>query len=154
MATRIPLKLILLLVSTFVATCGPGPEARSLADAQARAGTARSNPLRFTLEDKNRRQSLEVRRRGASVLDVTITVEGVCSRTETGTARIGADEGDVEVEVDPEGEGHPVEAFVLTTREKCEVEIRLADPERDFAWLREGDCAASCPLSSKPMTRK
>ena len=154
MATRIPLQLILVLVSTLVPACNAEPEARALEEAQTKSGTSRSNPVRFTLEEGGRRQSLEVRKRSGSVIDVAISVEGVCSRSEAGSAKAGADEGDVEVEVDPEGEGHPVEAFVLTTHDKCKVEIRLADPERDFAWLREGDCATSCPLSSKPMTRK
>ena len=62
--------------------------------------------------------------------------------------------GDGDVEVDPDGEGHPTDAFVLTLRDKCRVTIRLAAPDRDYAWLREADCSTSCPLTGRALTRR
>jgi hypothetical protein len=110
--------------------------------------------LRFVLEDGGRQQSLELRKRDGGGFDATIAVTGACSRSEAGYAEELKAEGDVEVEADPDGEGHPTDSFVLKGRGECRVNIRLAAPERDFAWLREADCENSCPLASKAMIRK
>lgn len=154
MAQRIAAKLVLVLVSTTVAACTPPPEASSPEQARAEPRTVSSDVLRFTLEENGRRQRLEVRKRDTDAIDVTISVGGACSRSEVGTAQAVMEEGDVDVEVDPDGEGHPTDAFAFTSRDNCRVAIRLAAPERDYAWLRESECATGCNLSNKPMIRK
>jgi len=154
MAKSIAVKLVLVLAAAAVAACTSAPEASPSAQARAEPTTASSNVLRFILDVNGGRQSLEVRKRDASTLDVTISVTGACSRNETGAAKAVKDEGDGDVEVDPDGEGHPIDAFVLTSRGKCRVAIRLAAPERDYAWLRESDCASPCAVSNKAMVRK
>ena len=154
MAKRITLNLVVVLACTVVVACSSMPEASPAEQARAEPKIVSSDVLRFALDEKGRRQSLEVRKRDGGALDVTISVAGACSRTGTGLAKAVKAEGDVEVEMDPDGEGHPTDAFVLTSRDKCRVTIRLAAPERDYAWLRESDCATGCPLSNKPMTRR
>lgn len=154
MTPRTPVSLVLGLASIVVAACTSAPEASSPGQARAEARKVRSDVLRFTLEDGGRRQSLEVRKRDGGAVEVAISVAGACSRSEAGTARTVKAAGDVDVEVDPDGEGHPTDAFVLNSRGKCRVAIRLAAPERDYAWLRESDCATTCPLSDRPMIRK
>ena len=154
MAKRIPVNLVLLLTSFMVGACSSEPEASSPEQARAESRIVSSDVLRFTHEENGRRQSLEVRKRDEGALDVAISVAGACSRGEAGPAKAVKAEGDVEVEVDPEGEGHPTDAFVLTSRDKCRITIGLAAPERDYAWLRESDCATGCPLSNEAMTRR
>jgi hypothetical protein len=154
MATSIPVKLVLVLAAVVVAACNAAPEASPPAQARGAPRPASSEVLRFTREINGSRQSLEVRRRDASTLDVTIAVAGACSRTEAGVAKAVKEKGDGDVEVDPDGEGHPTDAFVLTLQGMCRVAVRLAAPERDYAWLRESDCASACPLSNRAMVRK
>jgi hypothetical protein len=154
MAKQILTKLVLLAAAALVAGCGSAPEASAAGQAQPKATTKSSDVLRFVREEKGSRQSLELRKRSGGGFDAAISVAGVCSRTEAGAAKAVRTEGDVEVEVDPDGEGHPTDSFVLTGRDKCRVEIRLAAPDREYAWLRESDCATDCPLSRRAMTRK
>ncbi len=136
------------------APAGSASAASPAQQAQSTPGTAASDVLRFTREENGRRQSLELRKRDAGEFEATISIAGVCARAEAGPAKAVKPEGDGEVEVDPDGEGHPTDSFVLTARDKCRILIRLAAPERDYAWLRESDCTSACSLSNKALIRK
>lgn len=138
-----------------VVACSPKPEASPpAANASANTRPARADVERYTVEEGGRRQILEVGKGTGNAIDVVIAVDGACSRREAGAALADSAEGDSEVEVDPDGEGHPTDAFSLKLRNECTVAIRLAAPEREYAWLSESECASSCPLSDEPMTRK
>jgi hypothetical protein len=168
MAKQIVVRLVVLVGSILMGACSPGtevpptkqaprssvPEASPAGQAPREPATQSSDVLRFIREESGRRQSLELRKRGEGGFDVNISVAGVCSRTEAGSAKIVIVEGDGEVRVDPDGEGHSVDTFALTAHDKCRIRIELADPERDYAWLRESECSSACPLSNKAMTRK
>lgn len=86
--------------------------------------------MNYSREEGGRRQSLELRPRGADGYEATISVAGGCSRTETGIAKELEVPGDGEVEVDPDGEGHPTDSFLLAIGKECRVIIRLAAPDR------------------------
>ncbi len=155
MVKQSPVTIVLVLACTVMAACGTAPEASGPPEqAPSKKPTASSDVLRFTREESGRRQSLELRKRDGGAFDVAISVAGACSRDETGTAKAVKTEGDGDVEVDPDGEGHPTDDFTLSAQGKCRVTIRLAAPERDFAWVRESGCSTSCALTSKAMTRK
>lgn len=151
MTRQTPLTLVLVLAST-VTACGSGTEASSAEQKRGASTPAGADVLRFTLVDNGREQSLEVRKQDAGTLDVGIAVAGGCARRETGLAKVIA--GAVEVEADADGEGYPTDSFVLTSPTSCRVTIRLAAPDREYAWLRESGCAPGCQLSSKAMARK
>ena len=153
MARRLTVKVVLLVTSTLLGACSSAPEASSTEQAP-KPGDESADVLRFSREESGRQQSLELRKRSGGGFDVAIAVSGGCTRTETGSAKILEDEDEVEVEVDPKGGGHPTDGFTMTGKNKCQVTIRLAAPDPDFAWLRETDCSAECPLSSKAMPRK
>jgi hypothetical protein len=168
MARQIVVKLVVMAASTLIGACSRAPavseakqappsslpETSSAAQAPREPATQSSDILRFIREESGRRQSLELRKRSGGGFDVAISVAGSCSRTEAGSAKAVKTEGDGEVRVDPDGEGHPVDTFALAARDKCRITIELADPERDYAWLRESGCSSACPLSTKAMTRK
>lgn len=152
MAKRILVNPVLLVAFILVSGCSSGPEAPPAEQVKREPGTASSDVLRFTLEENG--QSLELRNGVPEGFDVAVSVAGTCSRNEAGFAKVVQTEGDVDVAVDPDGEGHPTDTFALTARNECRVTIRLAAPERNYAWVRESDCATACPLSNKPMTRR
>ncbi|HZM94428.1 MAG TPA: hypothetical protein VFB92_13440 [Vicinamibacterales bacterium] len=137
-----------------IVACSPKPEAPPVANSPAETKPAGKDVDRYTVDEGGRRQTLEVSKQTGNAVDVVITVDGACSRRETGSAVEDSTDGDSDVEVDPDGEGHPTDAFSLKLRDECSVGIRLAAPEREYAWLSESDCKSSCPLSEEPMTRK
>jgi hypothetical protein len=152
MARRTLVKLLPLAVFMLAAGCNPAPEVSPAEQEKREPVAAGSDVLRFTLEESG--QSLELRNVSDGGFDAAISVAGACSRTEAGFARAVTSEGDVDVEVDPDGEGHPTDTFALPPRNECQVTILLAAPGHDYAWLREADCATDCPLSGNPMTRR
>lgn len=145
----------LLLASTMlIGACSPAPEASTPGTVRPELMRGATSGLHFWRQDGSHRQSLEFRVREDGRADVAITVDGACTRSATGVADPAPAEGDVDVEVDPDGEGHPVDAFILAPTSDCRIEIRLAAPDREYAWLHEWDCADSCPLSDEPMSRR
>ena len=154
MGKHIAMGLLLMALSTVPTGCGSAPGVSADQQAATTPENVNSTVLHFLREEKGRSQSLDLRKREGGGFDAAISVSGDCLRSETGSAKIIRSRGDPEVEVDPDGEGHPTDSFVLTTRTKCRIEIRLAAPERDYAWIRESECATDCPLTTKAMTRE
>jgi hypothetical protein len=134
--------------------CGPEPAAAPAAAAEAEAPAEGGATLRYGVEEDGRRQQLEVRERAGGSIEIRIAVQGSCARSEAGVAEPAPAEGDLDVEVDPNGEGHPTDTFFLTPRPECTIGIRLALDERSYAWLRESGCGSACPLSEEPMGRR
>jgi hypothetical protein len=148
------MKLTLLFACIATLACTSSPEASSTEQSRAKPAADATQVVRFALDDNGRRQSLEVRKTTGGAIEVAIATAGTCSRNEAGVAKAVKDSGDVDIEMDADGEGHPTDAFTFTTRDKCQIAIRLAAPDRRFAWLRESACASSCPLSDQPMVRQ
>jgi hypothetical protein len=148
------MKLVLLFASIATLACTSSPEASSTDQSRAKPAADGTQVVRFALDANGRRQSLDVRKTTGGAIEVAIAAAGTCSRAEAGVAKPVKATGDVDIEMDADGEGHPTDSFTFTTREKCQISIRLAAPDRRFAWLRESACASSCPLSDEPMVRK
>jgi hypothetical protein len=148
------IRLALVLASIATLACTSSPEASATEQPRAKPAADPAPVLRFTRDDNGRRQSLEVRKKAGGEIEVAIAAAGTCARNETGVAKPVKDSGDVDIEMDPDGEGHPTDAFTFATRDKCQIAIRLAAPDRRFAWVRESGCSSSCPLSDEPMVKK
>jgi hypothetical protein len=149
--------MLFLCVGAFAVVWGSplavGPAAAGQREHPADASEA-TTTLRFAVEEVGKYQTLEVRERVGGSIEVAITIRGSCGRSEAGIAAPVSPESDADVEVDPDGEGHPTDTFFLTPRPECTIGIRLAAGERPYAWLRESGCNRACLLSEEPMTRK
>lgn len=164
MATRVGNRGALLVTALLATGCGTpaGPPSQAPATSDTRASgpppgaaaTGSSHVLRFEREVDGLRQRLQLQNRTDGGFDVTLAATGACTRSETGAATAVASAADADVEVAPDGEGHPVDAFILTGGDACRVTIRLAAPDRRFAWVRESDCTSACPFTDKAMLRQ
>ena len=134
MVKRITLNLMVVLACSVVAACSPTPEASSAEQAEPIQNHCEPGRLALRTGGKGSSPKPRTAKRDGGAFDVTISVAGACSRDGTGTAKAVRAEGDVEVKVNPDGEGHPTDDFTLSAQGKCRVTIRLAAPERDFAF--------------------
>ena len=110
--------------------------------------------MRFVSGNGEARQRLDVWERANGTLDVAIIIESPCLRSEDGLAQPVSVEGDMDIEVDPVGGGHPTDTFFLEPSPGCTIAVRLALGDRRYAWLRESGCVAACPFSEEPMVRR
>ena len=129
-----------------------------LASATACEDTATGQPasdgVAYTFTDGGVHQALQVRETAEGSLQVAIAVSGPCSREETGIALSAPDDGDMDIEVDEEGDGYPVDVYFLEPRPHCTISVRLAAGDEPFAWVRDSGCPDKCPLSDSPMSRE
>jgi hypothetical protein len=116
--------------------------------------TSKSKAIRFAINDGEVRQRIEVWERDDGTIDVSISVQQPCVRQVQGIAQPAADEGDLDIEIDAFGEGHPVDTFFLGESNNCIIRIRLAVGDRSNVWLKEWGCSTECPLNLMPMIRQ
>ncbi len=124
------------------------------ANAESSNPAIQGDTLRFTLTGRDARQHLKVRERPEGTIEVSIAVQQPCTRRESGIATPSPEKGDLEIEVDPSGEGYPVDTFFLEVPNGCTIRIGLAVEDRVYAWLQEWGCNSVCPLSTMAMTRQ
>lgn len=125
--------------------------AASLAPVNAGAD---GEPLRFELMEEDVHQRLELRMRSDDSMDVVIDKQAPCIRHVSGIAHPTEEAGDMDIEVDPTGEGYPVDTFLIEGEGDCTIRIRLALGDHPFVWLKEWGCSSTCPLSEMPMPRQ
>lgn len=147
--------VFLAIIFTFIASCSNDhsvlDDFKQQEEAQLTRMGSEGEWVRFELDIANKQQDLEVNQMGEKEIDVKLSIQGSCSLSATGVAKMGAD-ADLDIMETPSGDSIPVDTYFMTEKPNCSFNIYLESLSR-YAWVT-GGCNDSCYFNDSPMNRE